>query len=91
MSAIPISLEHPPQRIDDHEYNIPEKARRKTDSNASLYPRYASGGGVQPNFRLLAVFPLGTNAIYGQLLGALFMILLNSFQDSHGTCSRYAP
>lgn len=81
---------HPPRRMNDHRWGI-NAARSENGTKASLHYRHASSEGVKPNFRLLAVFPLGTDPIYGQLLEALFMILLNSFQDSHDTRSQYAP
>jgi hypothetical protein len=82
--------EHPPQRMNDHRYGI-NAAKRENGTKAPLHYRHASSEGVQPNFRLLARFSPGTDPIYGQLLEAIFMILLSSFQDSHDTRSKYSP
>jgi hypothetical protein len=82
--------EHPPQRMTNHQGCI-NAAKREIGSKTALHYRYASLEGVEPNFRQLAVFPLETDPIYGQLLEALFMILLNSFQDSYPTRSQFAP
>jgi hypothetical protein len=69
--------EHPPTRMLHH---AKDNSKAPDNPSASFHHQYASLEDVTPIFRLLAVFPAGTDAAYGPLLESLFMVLLNSYQ-----------